>query len=279
MKESSSDPKGEMPLVEHLVELRDRLLKIILSIAVVLLALMPFANPLFTYLSEPLRRFLPEGTQMIAIGVVDPFFIPFKFVLTLAIFISIPIIFYHIWKFVAPGLYKHEEQLVVPLLISSTILFYLGMVFAYFVVFPLVFGFMVSVTPEGVAMSTDIGNYLGFVIKMFFAFGLAFEVPIATVLLVRTGMVTVKSLAEKRPYIIVAAFVVGMLLTPPDMVSQTLLAIPILVLFELGLWASKFAERPLAEVEEGGEEDYDFQDETELADFDPKQDVTKSSDK
>ncbi len=237
MTDSSSTT--EMPFVQHLLELRDRLLKIVASIAVILLVLMPFANDLFHLLAGPLLAELPEGTQMIAIDVGSPFLTPFKLTLVLSIFLSMPMILYHLWAFVAPGLYKNEKSMVLPLLVSSTTLFYLGMVFAYYVVFPLIFGFMVSMTPEGVEMSTDISRYLDFVLKLLFAFGIAFQVPIATILLVRVGIVTPESLAEKRPYIIVGAFIVGMLMTPPDMISQTLLAVPIWLLFELGLFISR----------------------------------------
>ncbi|OUD16270.1 twin-arginine translocase subunit TatC [Thioflexithrix psekupsensis] len=238
MTEHSSQD-GSMSFVEHLVEIRNRLLQIVLVVLVILLALMPFANSLFSLLADPLLRFMPEGTQMIAIDVASPFFTPFKLTLVLAIFIAIPYIFYHVWGFVAPGLYDHEKQLMYPLLISSTLLFYLGMAFAYFVVFPLVFSFMISMTPDGVSMMTDISRYLDFVLKMFFAFGIAFEVPIATILLVRMGMVTPDELIEKRPYIIVAAFIIGMLMTPPDVISQTLLAVPIWILFEAGVFFSR----------------------------------------
>jgi sec-independent protein translocase protein TatC len=177
---------------------------------------------------------------MIAIDVASPFFIPFKLVLILSVFISIPFLLYHLWMFTAPGLYEKEKKLVLPILISSSLLFYLGAAFAYFVVFPLLFGFFISIAPEGISVMTDIGRYLDFVITLFFAFGLAFEVPIVTIILVITNVSTPKSLAAKRPYVIVGAFVVGMLLTPPDVISQTLLAIPIWLLYELGIFFSKF---------------------------------------
>lgn len=242
----------EMPFVQHLLELRDRLLKIIASIALFLLVLMPFANELFHLLSEPLLAKLPEGTQMIAIEVASTFLIPFKLTLMLSVFLSMPVILYHLWAFVAPGLYENEKSMVMPLMVSSTTLFYLGMIFAYYVVFPLIFGFMVGTTPEGVEMSTDISKYLDFVLKLLFAFGVAFQVPIATILLVRVGVVTPESLADKRPYIIVGAFIIGMLMTPPDMISQTLLALPIWLLFELGLFISRSmaAKRDAANSEE-----------------------------
>jgi sec-independent protein translocase protein TatC len=226
---------AEQPLVYHLIELRDRLLRVVLVVAVVFMVLMPFSNTLFSMLSGPLMAHMPEDSNMIAIEVASPFLIPFKLTLFLALFIAIPFVLYQIWSFIAPGLYRHERRLVVPLLVSSTILFYAGAAFAYFVVFPLVFAFFTSTAPEGVAVMTDISRYLDFVLTLFFAFGAAFEVPIVTVLLVWTGMATQEGLRKKRPYIIVAAFVIGMLLTPPDVISQTLLAVPVWILFELGV--------------------------------------------
>jgi sec-independent protein translocase protein TatC len=237
-QEPSSPDEGEQPFITHLIELRDRLLRIVLAVAVITLALMPFSNFLFTSLSGPLTSHLPEGSSMIAIEVASPFLIPFKLTLVLALFISMPYVLYQLWGFVAPGLYQHERRLVLPLLASSTVLFYTGAVFAYFVVFPLVFAFFTSTAPAGVSVMTDISRYLDFVLTLFFAFGAAFEVPVVTVLLVWTGMVTQDSLRKKRPYIIVAAFIVGGVLTPPDVISQTLLAVPVWMLFELGLFFS-----------------------------------------
>ena len=240
--QAGDDPvqaQGEMTFVEHLVELRDRLLRIVLSVLCFLIVLFPFANDLYAILAEPLLRHLPEGTSMIATQVASPFLTPFKLSIVLSIFLAMPIILYQVWAFVAPGLYKHERRLVLPLMVTSSILFYLGMAFAYFVVFPLMFAFFQAVAPEGVAIMTDITAYLDFVLKIFFAFGIAFEVPIATILLVWTGFTTPASLAAKRPYIIVGAFVLGMMLTPPDIISQTLLALPMWLLFELGVVFSK----------------------------------------
>nr|VFJ71245.1 MAG: sec-independent protein translocase protein TatC [Candidatus Kentron sp. FM]VFJ71555.1 MAG: sec-independent protein translocase protein TatC [Candidatus Kentron sp. FM]VFK18919.1 MAG: sec-independent protein translocase protein TatC [Candidatus Kentron sp. FM] len=231
--------QGEMPFVSHLIELRDRLLRALVAILVVLLGLVPFANDLYEWLSAPLLRYLPEGTSMIATEVASPFFAPFKLAIVTAVFIAMPVIIYQLWAFVAPGLYRNEKKLVYPLMVTSTILFYLGALFAYFAVFPLVFGFFTSVAPEGVEVATDISKYLDFVLKLFFAFGLAFEVPVATILLVAGGFTTPEDLASKRPYVIVSAFVIGMLLTPPDVISQTLLALPMWVLFELGLVFSR----------------------------------------
>jgi len=229
-----------MGLMSHLVELRDRLLRIVLAIMFIFLCLFYWANDIYTYLAGPLTKHLPEGSQMIAIDVASPFLTPFKLVLMLSVFIGMPYILYQIWSFIAPGLYKHEKKLAGPLLASSILLFYSGMLFAFYVVFPLVFGFFTSVGPEIVNISTDIGRYLDFVISLFFGFGIAFEIPIATIILVAMGMTTPKQLAEKRPFVIVGAFIMGMLLTPPDIISQVLLAIPMWLLFESGVIASTY---------------------------------------
>lgn len=225
----------EMTLVQHLLDLKTSLTRGILAIIVFFLILFPFANEIYTYVSEPLTRYLPEGTSMIATAVASPFLTPFKLSFVLAIYLAMPYLLYQIWRFVAPALYKHEKQLVAPILFFSSFLFYAGGLFAYYVVFPLVFGFLSQTAPEGVTIATDISLYLDFVIKMFFAFGMAFEVPIVTVLLILTGMTTAEKLSHSRPYIIVGAFVIGMLLTPPDIISQTLLAVPMWLLFEIGV--------------------------------------------
>ena len=230
----------ERPLLSHLLELRSRLLRAAGVVLVLFLAVYPFREALYAELAGPLMAVLPEGASMIATQVATPFLIPLKVALVGAFFVAIPYLLYQIWAFVAPGLYRHEKQLIWPLLISSIVLFYLGMAFAYFVVFPLIFQFFAAATPEGVAMMTDIGEYLSFIMTLFFAFGAAFEVPIATILLVRTGATTRESLAAKRPYVIVAAFTVGMLLTPPDVISQVLLAVPVWLLFELGIFFSRW---------------------------------------
>ncbi len=231
---------AEGSLVSHLVELRDRLLRGVFSVLVFFIILAPFANTLYEVLASPLMSALPEGNSMISTEPHGPFFVPFKFAFACAFALAVPYLLYQIWAFVAPGLYKHEQRLVIPLLVSSSGLFYLGIIFAYFVVFPLIFEFFANTAPEGVAVMTDINAYLGFVIKLFFAFGVAFEVPVATVLMIYMGVATEAGLAKKRPYIIVAAFVVGMLLTPPDIFSQTLLALPVWLLFEIGLICSRF---------------------------------------
>lgn len=247
----------EQPFLAHLIEMRDRLLRVVLVIALIFLGLFSFANDLYTMLAEPLMAHMPEGGTMIATEVASPFLTPFKLAMVLSIFIAIPFILYQAWAFIAPGLYRNEKQLAMPLLVSSIILFYSGMAFAYFVVFPLVFGFLTGVVPEGVAVMTDIAKYLDFVLKMFFAFGIAFEVPIATIILVATGITTPESLSKKRPFIIVGAFVFGMLLTPPDVISQTLLALPMWILFEIGLFFSRMIirRRKAAEAAEEAQSD------------------------
>ena len=238
--QSPESAGSEQPLIGHLIELRNRLLRIVISILIVFIGLSFYANPIYNLIAEPLIRFLPEATSMIAIDVASPFLTPFKLALIAAIFISMPIIFYQFWAFIAPGLYRHERRLILPLFYFSSFLFYAGVAFAYFVVFPLVFEFLTLAAPSGVEVMTDISKYLDFVLTLFFAFGIAFEVPIFTIVLVWTGISTTKSLSEKRPYIIVGAFIVGMFLTPPDAISQTLLAIPIWLLFETGLLFSRF---------------------------------------
>ncbi len=237
-------------LISHLIELRTRVLRALMSVMLVFLCLVYFAQDLYHWLATPLLDTLPEHAEMIATDVASPFFAPFKLTLVLSFFIAIPYVLYQIWGFVAPGLYKNEKRLVAPLLFSSTLLFYLGMAFAYYVVFPLVFAFFTSVAPEGVAINTDISSYLNFVLKLFFAFGISFEIPVAIVLMCWTGMTTPEVLREKRPYVIVGVFVVGMLLTPPDIISQTLLAIPMWILYEIGIVVGSFYSRPVKENEE-----------------------------
>ena len=229
----------EQTLMDHLIELRDRLLRMVLAILIVFVALFSFSEDIFSIAAEPLLHLMPEGTSMIATGVTSPFLVPFKLVLLLSVLLTIPYLLHQMWAFIAPGLYHHEKRMATPLLISSVILFFCGIAFAYFVIFPILFGFFIGVAPEGVAVMTDIGQYLDFIIAIFLAFGIAFEVPVATFLLIAAGVTSVDKLANKRPYIIIGAFVIGMLLTPPDVISQSLLAIPIWLLFELGLIASR----------------------------------------
>jgi len=238
-----SDSDQEMPLVSHLTELRTRLLRIVGAVFLLFAGLFYFSQDIYALVAAPLRAYLPEGATMIATGVASPFLTPFKLTLMVALFLAIPIILHQIWGFIAPGLYKHEKRIAIPLLISSILLFYAGMAFAYFVVFPIMFGFFASVTPEGVAMMTDIGQYLDFVLTLFFAFGVAFEIPIATFLLIWIGVVDVATLRKSRPYVVVGCFVVGMVLTPPDVFSQTLLALPMWLLFETGLLFGAMVKR------------------------------------
>jgi sec-independent protein translocase protein TatC len=226
---------GEGTLLSHLMELRNRLLKMVITVLVLFVCLVPFADTLFTLVAEPLMARLPEGTSMIATQVASPFLTPFKLSLAIAVFLAMPMLLYQGWAFVAPGLYKHERRLVLPLMVSSIFLFYAGVAFAYFVVFPLMFAFFTAVAPTGVAVMTDISAYLDFVLALFFAFGFAFEVPVATVLAVWAGFTTPAKLGQKRPYVLLGAFVLGMLLTPPDVISQTLLAVPVYILFEAGI--------------------------------------------
>jgi sec-independent protein translocase protein TatC len=227
-----------LPLIAHLTELRRRLLNAVAAVLVIFLCLIGFANPIYQFFSEPLRSALPEGATMIATDVASPFLTPFKLVLVLSILIAIPLILHQAWSFVSPGTYRRERRFAVPLLASSILLFYLGIAFAYFVVFPLVFAFFTATSPEGVTVMTDINQYLNFILKLFFAFGVAFEIPVATVLMVRTGLTTPERLRAKRAYVVVGCFILGMLLTPPDLISQTLLALPMWLLFETGILLS-----------------------------------------
>lgn len=240
----SEDPADQpLPLVAHLTELRDRLLRALLAVLIVFICLFPFANEIYSFVSEPLRALLPEGATMIATEVASPFLTPFKLTLVAAIFLAIPYVLYQIWSFIAPGMYRHEKRLAIPLLASSVLLFYAGAAFAYYVVFPLIFGFFTSVGPADIAIMTDINSYLNFVLKLFFAFGIAFEIPIAAVILIWAGITTPEDLVKKRPYIIVGCFVFGMLLTPPDIISQALLAVPMWILFEFGVFFGRFIQR------------------------------------
>lgn len=227
-------------LFDHLLELRSRLLKSFVGVLVILCCLIYFAQDIYHYVAEPLLATMPIGSQMIATDVASPLFAPFKLTIVLSVFIAMPYILYQIWSFVAPGLYRNEKKLIVPLMFGSTFLFYSGIAFAYFAVFPVVFAFFSSVAPEGVTIATDISSYLDFVLKLFFAFGAAFEIPVAIILMCWTNVTSPDSLRAKRPYIAVGAFVVGMLLTPPDIISQTMLAIPMLLLFELGVFIASF---------------------------------------
>lgn len=225
----------QQSLMSHLLELRTRLLRSVAAVVAVMAALMPFSNSLYSVLAQPLMQRLPEGASMIATGVAAPFLAPFKFAMMLAVYLAMPFVLYQVWAFVAPGLYQRERTLALPMLISSVLLFYIGMAFAYFLVFPIIFGFFASAAPAGVLVMTDVSSYLDFALTLFLAFGVAFEVPVVVVLLVLLGFVDMAALRKGRPYVIVGAFVIGMVLTPPDMFSQTLLAVPICLLFEAGL--------------------------------------------
>lgn len=239
MSMESEEQLAEGSLVSHLVELRSRLIRSALSILLIFVCLIPFAEQTFTIVATPLMERLPENATMIATQVASPFITPFKTSLFVAVFLSMPVILYQVWGFIAPGLYRKEKRFASPLLISSIVLFYSGVAFAYFVVFPLMFGFFAAVSPEGVTMMTDISSYLDFILTIFFAFGLAFEVPIATVMLVWSGLVSLEALGKARAYVFLGAFVMGMLLTPPDAISQTLLAVPVYLLYEAGLILAK----------------------------------------
>lgn len=250
MSDNQTASEGqEQPLVAHLLELRSRLLRIVIGIIIVLIPLVFFARELYTWLSGPLLAQMPAGTSLIATGVVSPFLAPFKLALLVAVLISLPWTLYQIWMFIAPGLYAHERRLMTPLVATSTALFYLGMAFAYYVVFPVIFQFIVAFAPVGVQVATDISAYLDFVLGMFIAFGFAFELPVAIYLLVWAGVVTPRKLRSYRPYVLVGVFGIGMFLTPPDVVSQTLLAVPVYLLYEIGIFAAAKLVPGMREVE------------------------------
>ncbi|MDD1612502.1 MAG: twin-arginine translocase subunit TatC [Methylococcaceae bacterium] len=243
MTQNNPNDAQELPFLSHLIELRDRLLRAVVCVLLIFLALAYYANDIYALLAGPLMKHMPANSSMIAIEVASPFFTPFKLALVVSIFISMPYLLYQFWAFVAPGLYQHERRFILPLLVASTLLFFLGVAFAYFVVFPLMFKFLTAAAPVGVTVMTDISHYLDFVLTLFFAFGICFEVPIFTVVLVWTGIVTPRALAAQRPYVIVGAFIIGMVLTPPDAISQTLLAVPMWLLFEVGLLCSRLFVR------------------------------------
>ncbi|PIJ50807.1 twin arginine-targeting protein translocase TatC [Erwinia sp. OLTSP20] len=228
------------PLISHLIELRKRLLNCIIAVVAIFFCLLYFSNDIYHLVAAPLIHQMPHGASMIATGVASPFLTPIKLTVIVSVFLAVPIILYQVWAFVAPALYRHERKLIMPLLFSSTLLFYIGVAFAYFVVFPIAFGFFSKTAPQGVTIATDISNYLDFVMTLFMAFGVSFEVPIAIVLLCWTGVTTPQDLKQKRPYVLVGAFVVGMFLTPPDVFSQTLLAVPMYLLFEVGVFFARF---------------------------------------
>ncbi|WP_336270055.1 twin-arginine translocase subunit TatC [Vreelandella arctica] len=261
MSGDSKEPRedqSQAPLIEHLIELRSRLMRAVIVILVVFLGLYSFANDIYTFVAEPLMDLLPEGSQMIATEVASPFLAPFKLTLVVAVFIAIPFVLHQAWAFIAPGLYDNEKALAIPILVSSIALFYGGAAFAYYVVFPLLFEFFTQTGPDNIAIMTDINQYLNFVLKLFFAFGVAFEIPIATFLLILSGATTVESLSKKRPYILLGCFVIGMLLTPPDVISQSLLAIPMYLLYEVGLLFGRLVRKRKEEKETAEEQEADL---------------------
>ena len=241
----------EQSIISHLLELRDRLLRIVIAVMAVFIVLFfyPGANQLYTLLAQPLLAALPAGGQMIATEVTTPFFVPMKVTGMAAFLITLPFILYQLWSFIAPGMYAHEKRFAVPVIVSGTLLFFAGMAFAYFAVFPVVFGFITGVTPEGVAVMTDISKYLDFVLTLFLAFGITFEVPVVVVLLVKMGWVSIAKLKEIRPYVVVGAFIAGAIFTPPDVISQFMLAMPLWLLYELGIVIASLISKPAAESE------------------------------
>jgi sec-independent protein translocase protein TatC len=244
-----STPEPGETFISHLIELRTRLVRSIIAVLIVFVCLFPFAKELYALLASPLLASLPQGGQMIATDVTTPFFVPMKVAMMTAFLVALPYVLYQIWAFVAPGLYSHEKKLGAPLVAASTLLFLCGMAFAYFLVFPVVFGFVTSVAPEGVAVMTDINKYLDFVLTLFLAFGFTFEVPVAVILLVKMGVVSVEKLREIRSYVIVGAFVLGAIFTPPDVISQIMLAVPLWLLYEAGILVASMMSKPVAAEE------------------------------
>jgi sec-independent protein translocase protein TatC len=257
MSESGGDPSelAEGTLISHLLELRDRLMKAMLAVLICFIPCAIYMNQLFTFVAQPLIKKLPVGASLIATSVVSPFMVPFKLAFVIAIGIAIPVVLYQAWAFVAPGLYRHEKKLAIPLLVSSVLLFYLGAAFAYFLVFPAMLGFFVGTTPAGVQMMTDMGSYLDFVMILLLAFGVAFEVPVATVLLVWTGFVTIETLTKNRGFVLLGIFIVAAFLTPPDAVSQSFMAVPMYILYEIGIFMAKLLlkEKLAARAKESAE--------------------------
>jgi sec-independent protein translocase protein TatC len=247
----TTNSEKELSFIGHLVELRDKLIKSVIAILVVFVCLFPFADEVYTFIANPILKVLPSDGNIIAIGVISPFLTPLKMALIFAVYITMPFLLYQLWTFIAPALYKHEKKIIFPLVISSTILFYAGLMFAFYVVFPVAFGFLTSIGPKIVNFTPDIQYYLDFVLKVSFAFGVAFEVPVATILLIIFGATTAEKLKKNRPYVIIGAFILGMLLTPPDVISQTLIAIPMWLLFETGLFFSPMFKKIKKNEKEG----------------------------
>jgi sec-independent protein translocase protein TatC len=250
---SESEPLAEGTLISHLLELRTRLLRAVIAVVVVFVPLAFFSNQLFTLIAQPLIDKLPDDTSIIATTVVAPFMTPLKLSLVTALFIAMPYVLYQVWSFVAPGLYRHERRFALPLFVSSVLLFYAGVAFAYFIVFPLMFAFLTATAPEGVRMMTDMAKYLDFALLLFFAFGVAFEMPVATVLLVLSGLVTVEKLRKNRGYVLLGIFVVAAFLTPPDAISQTFMAVPMYLLYEAGILMADFLQRQRRGTDETAE--------------------------
>jgi sec-independent protein translocase protein TatC len=277
----SDAPDKQETFISHLIELRDRLLKTVAVVVVIFIGLFPWANDLYTLLAQPLISKLPQGSQMIATAVASTFFIPVKVTLMAAFLVALPVVLYQMWAFIAPGLYRHEKRLALPLLIASVVLFFVGMAFAYFLVFPVVFGFLAGATPKGVNFAPDIGAYLDFVMTLFIAFGITFEVPVVVILLVISNIVSVEKLREARPYVIVGAFVIGAIFTPPDVISQIMLAVPLWVLYELGILIASVLRKikPAEETSQGSyPSDYTpMTDEQMEAELDQLDQETKSS--
>jgi len=271
---SESAPQEKMSIIHHLVELRNTLLHSVLAITIFFVVLFPFADKIYTFIAAPILATIP-GSNLIAIGVISPFLTPLKMALILAVYLAMPFLLFKVWAFVAPALYKHEKRLILPLIISSTILFYTGILFSFYIVFPVIFSFLSTVGPSVVNFTPDIQYYLDFVIKVSFAFGVAFEVPIATILLIMFGVTTPEKLKKNRAYIIIGAFVLGMILTPPDIISQVLIAIPIWLLFEAGLvFAPLFKVRKREDLpeEDGESSTVDWQDKEHNAKIDKLED-------
>lgn len=259
--------KEDMTFVAHLVELRDKLLHSVVAILLVFIGIFPFANEVYGFIATPIMNVLPSGGNIIAIGVISPFLTPLKMALIFSVYVAMPYLLFQIWSFVAPALYKHEKQMILPLVVSSTLLFYAGLLFSFYIVFPVIFGFLSNIGPTVVDFTPDIQHYLDFILKVSFAFGVAFEVPIATILLIMFGVTTADKLKKNRPYIIVAAFALGMLLTPPDIISQTLIAIPMWLLFEAGLiFSPMFKMRKSVDTikPSSSSEDEDYDDDDEI---------------
>jgi sec-independent protein translocase protein TatC len=258
MSDKNNTIGGELTIVDHLIELRDRIMKSLAAILIIFLSLFYFANDIYTFVATPLMSVLPENMGMIAIDPTSPFFAPFKLTFYVSLFLAAPYILYQLWSFIAPGLYKNEKALAIPLFASSVLLFYAGIAFAYYVLFGFVFAFFVSVAPEGILVMPDINSFLSFALAIFFAFGIAFEIPIAVFLLIWVGIVEPEDLTSKRPYVVVGCFVVGMILTPPDPFTQSMLALPMWLLFEIGILFGRFVkrkqkEKAAAEDETGAE--------------------------